>query len=142
MCRHGGRRLIDGRQPFAEVAIVAIGLHWKDTPMPSHALYDHVPVDKYTIGHGPGRDSWSKLLIALQSIRSSQSDSGVEAKFTLRTYASQKPFDRKLIITKIDLESMSACRTDSDYPFSGRYRNQLITGIYNSITRTGWFTPA
>ena len=96
-----------------------------------HEITFHVPVDRFEIVYGP-RVDWTKTK---ESLDRSTVENPVYARhvFTLKTAASVEPFKRELSLATIfAFEGVT-------FHFTAIFCGKVVSGIYNTKTRTGWF---
>lgn len=91
----------------------------------------HVPVDRFEIVYGPRAD-WAKTK---ESLDRSTADDPVYARhlFTLKTAASIESFKRALSLATI------FAFEGTTFHFTAIFCGKVVSGIYNTKTRTGWF---
>ena len=111
--------------------------------MSSNALFVHVPVDRVQIVDGPAleRILFARLQRELEEARLegffASSDGKMRytrLKFTLRTSASQEPFGRDIPMASIGEPE------DGVVQFTALFCDKVVSGVYDTRTRTGWFS--
>lgn len=87
-----------------------------------------VPVDEIEIVDGPRLRRSSEIMLKLVH------EQYVKQLFTLKTRASDSPFQRELTLASIyDF-------TDGGiFQFTALFCNKIVSGVYNTRTRKGWF---
>ena len=96
------------------------------------AIMANVPVDRFEIVNGPGM---AKCWEARELLLSNSGDPFPYRNllFTLKTPASDRPFRRTLQIATI-----TGVR-DGGFAFTAIFCGEVVSGIYDTLHRTGWF---
>jgi hypothetical protein len=94
-------------------------------------LIAHIPVDQFDIVDGP------KLARCMQAMDGldPQADKYADLTFTLKTQASNSSFIRRL-----KMATIYNVLDDGSFSFTAIFSNRIVSGVYYSNTRTGWFS--
>lgn len=90
----------------------------------------HVPVDEFEIVNGPG----AVMFLRIQSDLHRFPDEYPKAVLTLKTPASGRSFKRSIKFASI------YHMNGDEISFTALFSGQIVSGIYNVRTRTGWFS--
>jgi hypothetical protein len=97
-------------------------------------LTAHVPVDRIDIVWGPTSRTWSGVMAKLLRRSAGDPPQYVELRFALKTAASTVAFSRPLKLATISRQP------DGQHSFTAVFSGQVVEGVYDVRTRTGWFS--